>query len=120
DAGHAPRYSMRDFGTLALTAPDQFAEVIGLVVEACRFKRNIKFDDPTVNIADGCPHRIPPVLVNRDVAARAAQQRIALAREIEPGVELGHAALMLGLEQREVVDAGGVESPHSLHALYRT
>src|SRR5580698_4185732 len=87
----------------------------GLVVQTAAFERLVELDHTTVAVADRRARRIPPGLMNRDMAARGHQQRVALAVQIESAEQLGDTAFMLAVQARECVDAGRAEPPERLH-----
>src|SRR5208282_3882412 len=66
---------------------------------------------------DGGAGGVPPVGVDQDIAAGCAEQGIAAAEQIEPGVGLGHAVFVLGLDEREGVNTGWVETADGVDAL---
>jgi len=66
---------------------------------------------------DGGAGGVPPVGMDEDVAAGCGEQGVTVAEEVEAGVELGHAVLVLGVDEGEGVDAGGVEAAEGVDAL---
>lgn len=116
---HAEGEFMRDDGALVKAGAEEIAEMRDFVVEAAGDVGLVEFDFSAVQVVDGGIKRIPPVGVEHDEPARRAKHGIPLAEEIKAGVKLGHAALVFGLEEGEVVDASGTESAHTLHALHR-
>ena len=99
------------------------AEVGGLVVEAAVQERLVQNHSTenlaAVQVVNGGASGVPPVGVDADVAAGRTEHGIAVAEEVEAGMQLRHAALVLGLEDGEVVDTGEAEAAHGLHALER-
>lgn len=119
-ASHAAGEIVGDHGALAKAVTNQIAEVVRFVVEAARSIGLIEIDDAAINIVDGGAGGIPPVGMEQYVAARCAEQGVAAAEQVDAGVKLGHAALVLGLDEGEVVDTGGTEAAHGLNAAERT
>jgi hypothetical protein len=135
EASHVQGEGVRDHWAFALVGADEVAEVGGLVVEAAVVVGLVEEGLAAVGIVDGGAGGVPPVGVEEDVSARGAEEGVAAAEEVEAGVELGHAALVFGLENGEVVDlagsvrvagcvraaggvrGGGAEAAHGLHAL---
>src|SRR5580693_7782100 len=76
----------------------------------------VQLDDAAVNVADGSARRVPPVGMDERIAARRREQCIAVAEEIDARVQLGQAALVLGVNDGERVDAGGVETAECVDA----
>ncbi len=83
-------------------------------------KGSCEFDHAAVDVVNGGAFGVPPVGVKDHVATRAAEQGISVSEQVNAGMELCHAAFMLGLKDCEVIDAGCVESAHGLDALERT
>ena len=110
---------MGDNGAFAETLANEIAEVGGFIVESAGRVGFVKLDDAAADGVDSGAFRIPPIGMKENVAARAAEQRISAAAEVDAGVELRHAALVFRLEDGEVVDAGGSEAAHGLNALER-
>src|SRR5882672_4391387 len=96
-ACHSPRKRVRDHRAFALPAADKLAEVFRLVVESAMRERLVENHFATVDVMDGCTGWVPPVGVNSYAATRRGEQGIAQAEQIETGVQLRHAALVLGL-----------------------
>lgn len=119
-AGHAAGEIVGDDGAFAEALADEIAEVVGFVVEAAGGVGLIKLDNVAVEIVDRGASRIPPVGMKQSVAAWCAEQGVAAAEQVDAGVKLRHAALVLGLDEGEVVDAGGTEAAHGLDAAERT
>jgi len=93
------------------------AEVVGLVIESAGLEGLVEFDCAAVEVVDGGAGGVPPVGVDEYVAAGGGEQGVAVAEEVEAGVELGHAAFVLGVDEGEGVDAGGVEAAEGVDAL---
>lgn len=118
EACHAEGEFVRNDGALVKSGAEEIAEVRDFVVEAAGGEGLVQFDLSAVEVVDGGAERIPPVGVEEDVAARPAKHGIPVAEEVDPGVKLGHAVLVLGLEEGEVVHARRIETAHALHALH--
>jgi hypothetical protein len=89
----------------------------GFIVEAAGGVGLVEFNDAAVGVVDGGAGWVPPVGVDECVAKGRGEQGVAAAEQIEAGVELGKAVFMLGLEEGEGVDAGGVEAAKGLDLL---
>src|ERR1700722_1591229 len=89
------------------------------VVESTGCVGFTKLDGPAVEVVDGGAGGVPPVGMDESVAARAAEQSIAAAQQVDAGVKLGHAVLVFRLENSKVVDAGRAKAAHGLHPLQR-
>ena len=111
---------MCDDGAFTKPFANQIAKMGGLIVEPAGGVWLVQLDDAAVEVVDSGAGGVPPVGVDEDVAARTAEQGIASAEQVDACVKLGHAALMLGLEDGEVVDAGRAEAAHCLDALQRS
>ncbi len=77
----------------------------------------MELDYAAVEIVDGGADGVPPVGVDEHVSARGRENGVAAAEQVEAGVELGHAALVLGLDEGQSVNARGIDAAHDLHAL---
>src|SRR6185437_15991521 len=120
EARHAERKFVRDDGAFAEALADEIAEVFGFVVEAAVCVGFVEEDFAAVHVMHGGANWIPPVCMEKYVSAWRAEQGIATAEQIEAGVKLGHASLVLGLEDGEVIDTRRAEAAHGLDALERT
>ena len=114
--GHAEGKGVADFRTFEGACADQVAEMVGLVVKTTVTEGLFQFNFAGVAIVNGGADGIPPVGVEDHVAAGGCEQRIALAEQVEAGIELGHAALVLGLDEGQGVHSGRFEATHGLHA----
>lgn len=83
---------------------NQIAEVSCLVIEAAMRIRLIELDSSVVNVVNRRASRIPPARMNQRISTWTAEQRIAMAQQVETGMELRHAVLMLRLKESEIVD----------------
>ena len=119
-ASHAAGEIVGDDGALAKAVTNQIAEVAGFVVEAAGSVGLVEFNNAALNVVDGGAGGVPPIGMEQNVAARCAEQGVAAAKQIDAGVKLGHAALVLRLDEGEVVDASGTEAAHGLNAAERT
>src|ERR1017187_5283521 len=108
---------MANLGAFKRAGSDEVAEMAGLVVESTVGEGLFQFNFSSIDVMDGGAEGIPPVGVEEYVAARGGEQGIALAEQVKAGVKLGHAALVLGLDEGEGVHAGRFEAAHGLHAL---
>src|SRR5580692_8874295 len=100
---------MRDHRTLAASFADQFAEMFRLIVEAAGYKGLIQLHRVAVAIANRGSRRVPPVFMNRHIAERSGEERIAAAEQVKTRMQLRHAMLVLGLEERQRIHARGCE-----------
>src|ERR1017187_4716644 len=93
--------------------------MIRLVVKSAADERLLQLDFSAVEVMDGGADGVPPVGVEVNVASRSREQGIALAQQVEAGVELRHAAFMLDLNEGQGITPGRLDAAHGLYALDR-
>lgn len=103
--GHGYRQGMADLRAFECAGSDEVTEVVGLVIEPAVQEGLVQFDFAAIDIVDSGSDGIPPIGVEQDVAAGSREQGIALAEEIQSGIELGHAAFVFGLDEGQGIDA---------------
>src|SRR3974390_1318051 len=106
---------MGDLRAFATAIANQVTEMRCLVVEATAGGWLVQFDSAAVDIMHSCVCRVPPVGVQKHVAARAAEKSISAAEQVEPGAKLGHSPFMLCLKEGKVVNAGRAQAAHALN-----
>ena len=89
------------------------------VIESTVRERFIQEGLAAVGVVNCGAPWIPPVGLKQDVSEGAAEQGVAAAEQVESGVKLGHAALVLGLDERKVVYPRSADTAHSLHPFER-
>lgn len=116
-AGHRERKGVGNLGAFAETAANEIAEVGGFIVETAGGEGLVELDDAAVEVVDGGARGVPPVGVDENVAERGGEQGVPVREQIEAGVELGKAALVLGVDDGEGIDAGGREAAEGVDLL---
>ena len=111
---------MRDYRAFAEALADQVAKVFSFVIESAGGIRLVEFYHAAIEAMNGGARRVPPVGVDDDVALGGRKHRVAVTEQVEAGVELGHSALVLGVNDCEGIDPGRVETAEGMDALEGT
>lgn len=95
---------VRDDGAFAVAGAEEIAEMGGLVVEAVAEDGEVEVDGRAGERGDGGAGGVPPGLVDGGEAVTAGEGGGAGRGELEAGVELGKAVVVVGLDEGEGVD----------------
>src|ERR1700761_1260166 len=97
---------MRDLRAFPPSLAKELAEMLCLVIETAGGEGLIEFHDAPIAIMNRGMARVPPIGVDKNVAARPGQESIAVAEKVDARMQLRISSFMLGMEDGEGIHAG--------------